>query len=420
MNQYDQNEALIDGQPVLDPETYRKDFPVLNREVYDKPLVYLDNAATSQMPRQVIDVWKEYHETYHSNVHRGVHALSQQATDALEGAREKVRDFINAGSEKEIIFTSGATDSMNLVARSYGATNIGKGDEVIISHMEHHSNIVPWKRLCDEKGARLNVIPITDTGELDMEAYRQMPSEKTRIVGILHVSNALGTVNPVKEIISEAHKHNVPVLVDGAQATPHTGVDVQDLDCDFYAFSSHKMFGPTGFGVLYGKEELLNEMPPYRGGGDMILSVSFDEIIYNKIPHKFEAGTPAVGQGIATGAAIDYINEVGIDRIEAYEQELLHYATEKLENIDGLKLIGTAKHKASVLSFVLDGIHPHDIGTVLDQEGIAIRTGHHCAQPVMERFGIPATSRASLAFYNTKEEIDRLAEGIHKVIELFS
>ena len=417
MSQNGQSEAVTSG---LDPKIYRKDFPVLSREVYGKPLIYLDNSATSQMPKQVIEAWQEYHESYHSNVHRGVHALSQQATDAFEGARGKVRDFINASSGKEIIFTSGATDSMNLVAQSYGAPRISQGDEVIISHMEHHSNIVPWKRLCDEKGAELKVIPINNAGELDMQAYRDMLSEKTKIVGIVHVSNALGTINPVKEIVAEAHKYDVPVLVDGAQATPHTRVDVQDLNCDFYAFSAHKMFGPTGFGVLYGKEALLEEMPPYRSGGDMILSVSFDEIIYNKLPNKFEAGTPAVAQGIATGAAIDYINEVGIDRIQAYEHDLLTYATEKLEAIDKLTMIGTAQHKAAVLSFVLDGIHPHDIGTILDQQGIAIRTGHHCAQPVMDRFGIPATSRASLAFYNTREEVDRLADGIENVIELFS
>ncbi len=420
MSRNGDTQILTKGQTAFDPQVYRKDFPVLSREVYGKPLVYLDNAASGQMPVQVMDVWKHYHEFYHSNVHRGVHALSQQATDAYEGAREKIRNHINAASEKEIVYTYGTTDSINLVAYTYGNQHISEGDEVIISHMEHHSNIVPWKRLCDEKGARLKVIPINDAGELDVEAYREMLSERTKLVGIVHVSNALGTINPVKEIVAEAHKWNVPVLVDGAQAMPHTQVDVQDLDCDFYAFSSHKYYGPTGFGVLYGKKDLLEQMQPFRGGGEMILSVSFDEIIYNKVPYKFEAGTPSIANAIATGAAIDYLNSVGLERIAAYEHELLTYVTEKLEQIDGLKLIGTAENKASVISFVLENIHPHDIGTVLDQQGIAIRTGHHCAQPVMERFNIPATSRASFAFYNTKEEVDVLAEGIYKVIELFS
>lgn len=404
----------------LNIKALRNDFPVLKRQVHGRPLVYLDNAASSQMPQQVIDSYADYFSNYHSNVHRGVHALSQEATDAFEAARLTMQKFLNAGDSNEIIFTSGATDAMNLVAQTFGRANVKEGDEVLISAMEHHSNIVPWKMLCEEKNARLKVIPMNDCGELDIEAYSAMLTEKTRIVGIMHVSNALGTINPVREMTAMAHEKNIPVLVDGAQAVPHITVDVQDLDCDFYALSGHKMFGPTGVGVLYGKKKLLEEMPPYRGGGDMILSVSFDEIIYNTIPHKFEAGTPGIAQVIGIAKAADYLMEKGREKLYAYENELLRYATGRLSEIEGLKIIGTAKNKASVISFVIEGVHPHDIGTILDQEGIAVRTGHHCAQPVMERYNIPATTRASFAFYNTKEEVDALAAGIKTVIEIFS
>ncbi|MEX0771603.1 MAG: cysteine desulfurase [Balneolales bacterium] len=403
----------------LDIKALRKDFPVLKREVYGKPLVYLDNAASSQMPQEVIDSYTDYFSNHHSNVHRGVHALSHEATDLFEKARLSMQKFLNAGDPNEIIFTSGATDAMNLVAQTFGRVNVKEGDEVLISTMEHHSNIVPWKMLCDEKKAILKVIPLKDNGELDLEAYSELLTDKTKIVGVMHVSNALGTINPVKEMIALAHERNVPVLVDGAQAVPHITVDVQDLDCDFYALSGHKMFGPTGVGVLYGKKELLEEMPPYRGGGDMILSVSFDEIIYNKIPHKFEAGTPGIAQVIGIAKAAEYLMAKGRDKLYAYENDLLQYATEKLSEIEGLKIIGTAKNKASVISFVIEGVHPHDIGTILDQEGIAVRTGHHCAQPVMDRYEVPATTRASFAFYNTTDEVDKLVEGIKTVIEIF-
>ncbi|MEX0928486.1 MAG: cysteine desulfurase [Balneolales bacterium] len=403
----------------LDVAALRDDFPILNREVHGRPLVYLDNAASSQMPRQVMDSYADYFTRHHSNVHRGVHALSQEATDLFEGARLSMQTFLNAGDPGEIVFTSGATDAMNLVAQSFGRANVKEGDEVLISAMEHHSNIVPWKMLCDEKKAVLKVIPLKDNGELDLRAYTALLSDKTRIVGVMHVSNALGTVNPVREMIAEAHERNIPVLVDGAQAVPHITVDVQDLDCDFYALSGHKMFGPTGVGVLYGKKEWLEAMPPYRGGGDMILSVSFDEIIYNRIPHKFEAGTPGIAQVIGIGKAAEYLMDKGRDRLYAYENSLLQYATGKLSQIDGLKIIGTAENKASVISFVIEGVHPHDIGTILDQEGIAVRTGHHCAQPVMERYSIPATTRASFAFYNTTAEVDTLVKGIKSVIEIF-
>ncbi|MEX2632870.1 MAG: cysteine desulfurase [Balneolales bacterium] len=413
------NESAV-GLNGLDIKNLRKDFPVLNREVHAKPLVYLDNAASSQMPRQVIESYTDYFSNYHSNVHRGVHTLSQEATDLFENSRLSMQKFLNAGDSKEIIFTSGTTDGMNLVAQSFGRTNVKEGDEVLISAMEHHSNIVPWRMLCDEKKAILKVIPMNDKGELDLEAYSNLLTSKTKIVGIMHVSNALGTINPIKQMITEAHAKGIPVLVDGAQAVPHITVDVQDLDCDFYALSGHKMFGPTGVGVLYGKKELLEEMPPYRGGGDMILNVTFDEIIYNNIPYKFEAGTPGIAQVIGIGRAAEYLMDKGREELYAYENDLLEYATDKLSQIKGLRIIGTAKNKASVISFVLEGIHPHDIGTLLDQEGIAVRTGHHCAQPVMERFKIPATTRASFAFYNTKEEVDILVNGIKSVIEIFN
>lgn len=403
----------------FDVDRVRKDFPILSRRIGDKPLVYLDNAASSQMPSSVIESFAAYHNAYHSNVHRGVHTLSQEATDAFEKVRGKVQQFIGAKHDAEIIYTSGATDSINLVAQSYGRTFLKEGDEILISNMEHHANIVPWDMLAKEKALVIRVIPITDDGELDMDAYSAMLSEKTRIVAVNHVSNALGTVNPVKEICAMAHKFGAVTVVDGAQSVPHMTVDVQDINCDFYVFSGHKMLGPTGIGVLYGKAEHLKKMPPYRGGGDMILSVSFDTgITYNDIPHKFEAGTPGIAQVIMLGKAIDYMNQVGRDVILAWENELLDYATDRVREIEGLRIIGTASNKASVLSFVMDGIHPHDIGTILDFQGVAVRSGHHCAQPVMERYNIPATTRASFAFYNTKAEIDILISGLHEVKEV--
>jgi cysteine desulfurase / selenocysteine lyase len=404
----------------FNPYEIRKDFPILSREVNGVPLVYLDNAASSQMPQSVIDSIVHYHSHYHSNVHRGVHTLSQEATDAYENVRFKIQKFLGAKDHREIIYTYGTTDSINLVTQSYGRTFLKKGDEIMISNMEHHANIVPWDMLAREIGAKIVVIPITDAGEIDMEAYRSLFTDKTKVVAVNHVSNALGTINPIKEMVSIARKHGAITVVDGAQAVPHMEVDVVDLDCDFYAFSGHKMCGPTGVDALYGKLELLEQMPPYRGGGDMILSVSFaEDITYNNVPFRFEAGTPAIGQVIMLGAAIDYLMKIGRNNILAYENELLQYATEQVADIPGLKIIGTAKNKASVLSFVLDGVHPHDIGTILDQYGVAVRSGHHCAQPVMERFQIPATSRASFAFYNTREEVDQFIKALHNVIEVF-
>jgi cysteine desulfurase/selenocysteine lyase len=401
-------------------DAVRKDFPILHREVQGKPLVYLDSAATSQKPQSVIDALVRYYSETNANVHRGVHTLSQEATDEYEGARSKVRKLINAKEDAEIIFTRGTTESINLVARTLGTQLIGEGDEVIISNMEHHSNVVPWQMLCDERGAHLRVVPINDDGELLMDEYEKLIGPRTKLVSIVHLSNALGTINPAKDIVSIAHQHGIPVLLDGAQSTPHMPVDVRDLDCDFYAFSGHKLYGPTGIGVLYGKRELLESMPPFQGGGDMIKSVTFEKTLYNDLPYKFEAGTPHIAGVIGLGAAIDYVTELGLDRAEAYERELLEYGTEQLQAIEGLRLIGTAQQKGGVLSFLLEGIHPHDIGTVLDTQGIAIRTGHHCTQPLMQRFQIPATARASLAFYNTKAEIDALVEGIHKTFEVFS
>ena len=403
----------------FDVAKIREDFPILKQLVHGKPLVYLDNAATSQKPRQVIDALVRYYTTENSNVHRGVHSLSQQATEDYEGARGKVRRFINAASDQEVIFVRGTTEGINLVAQSYGRQNIGEGDEVVISAMEHHSNIVPWQILCQERGALLRVVPITDSGELMLDEYQRLLSPRTKLVSIVHVSNALGTINPVEQIVAMAHDRGVPVLLDGAQAVPHMELDVRRLGCDFYAFSGHKLYGPTGIGVLYGKAELLDAMPPYQGGGDMIKSVTFEKTLYNDLPYKFEAGTPNIAGSIGLGAAIDYVNSVGMDRIAAYEQELLEYGTECLSSLDGIRIMGTAREKSGILSFVMDGVHPHDIGTILDAEGIAIRTGHHCAQPVMERFGVAATARASLAFYNTKEEIDALVKGIDRVIEVF-
>ncbi|TVQ09293.1 MAG: cysteine desulfurase [Balneolaceae bacterium] len=404
---------------LLNVDQIREDFPVLGRMINGMPLAYLDNAASSQSPRQVIDAVKLYHESHHSNVHRGVHTLSQEATSLYEEAREKIRAFLNAASLKEIIFTSGTTDAVNLVASSFVEERLNEGDEILITHLEHHSNIVPWHILCERKKAKLRVLPINDRGEIILDNLDDYLTSRTRIVGVNHISNALGTINPVKKIVEAAHRKNIPVLVDGAQATPHEIVDVQDLGCDFYAISGHKMYGPTGIGVLYGKQELLEKMRPYRSGGDMILSVSFDKVVYNELPYRFEAGTPPIAQAIGLGAAADYINSIGKKAIQNYENMLLDYATRKLGEIPQVRFIGTAREKASLVSFVIDGVHPHDVGTILDGEGIAVRTGHHCAQPVMDRFSIPATTRASFAFYNTTEEIDRLVAGVRKVIEVF-
>lgn len=402
----------------IEVASIRNDFPILQRMVNGHALAYLDNASSTQMPTQVIRAYTDYHEQTHANVHRGVHTLSQQATEAYEGARDKVKAFINASDRKEVILTTGTTDSLNLVASSYGDTFLHKGDVILISNLEHHANIVPWMQLAAKKGLDIKVIPITESGELDREAYVSLLTPKVKVVAVNHVSNALGTVNPVKWMAEEAHSVGAVIVVDGAQAVPHMSVDVQDLDCDFYAFSGHKMCGPTGFGVLYGKESLLSTMPPYRTGGDMILSVSFNEILFNTLPYVFEAGTPPIAAGIQLGAAIDYLNSIGMDTIARMEHDLLIYTTEKLSTIHGLRIIGTAPEKAAVVSFVLDGIHPHDVGTMLDEDGIAVRTGHHCVQPVMERYGIPATTRASFAFYNTTEEIDRLVASVHKTIKL--
>jgi cysteine desulfurase/selenocysteine lyase len=404
----------------FDVQRIREDFPALAQTVHGKPLVYLDNAATSQKPQAVIDAVSRFYSADCSNIHRGVHLLSQRATEAYEGARARVQHFINARDVREVIFVRGTTEGINLVASAYGRKQVGPGDEIVISAMEHHSNIVPWQLLCEEKGARLRVIPINDDGELLLDEYETLLGPKTKLVSVVYVSNALGTINPIERIIELAHRWNVPVLVDGAQAAPHLTVDVQALDCDFYTFSGHKAYGPTGVGVLYGKAALLEAMPPYQGGGDMIRSVTFEKTSYNSLPYKFEAGTPNIAGGIGLGAAIEYVEGVGLSTVARYEQELLAYATEALREIPGLRLIGTAVEKASVLSFVLDGVHPHDIGTILDREGIAIRTGHHCAQPVMKRFGIPATARASLAMYNTREEVEALVKGLHQVRKVFA
>ena len=404
----------------FDVNRVRADFPVLRQQVNGKPLVYLDNGATSQKPQCVIDELVRYYTTENANVHRGVHTLSQVATEDYEGARSKIRRFINAADDREIIYTSGTTEGINLVAHAFGRQNVGAGDEIIVSNMEHHSNIVPWQMLCEEKGAHLRVVPIDDSGELLMDEYEKMLGPRTKLVSITHVSNALGTILPADQIVGLAHAQGVPVLLDGAQAVPHMPVDVRKLDCDFYVFSGHKLFGPTGTGILYGKGEVLDAMPPYKGGGDMIKSVTFEKTLYNDLPYKFEAGTPNIAGAIGLGAAVDYIDAIGFDGIAAHEDELLDYGTKALSSIGGLRIVGTATHKAGILSFVIDNIHPHDIGTILDAEGIAIRTGHHCAQPVMERFQIPATARASMAFYNTKEDIDALVRGIDRVIEVFS
>ena len=404
----------------FDVDKIRADFPVLNQMINGKPLVYLDNAATSQKPQSVIDTLVKYYSTENANVHRGVHTLSQRATDDYEEARDKVKRFINAEKDDEIIFVRGTTEGINLISQTYGRSCIGEGDEIIISSMEHHSNIVPWQILCQEKGATLRVIPVNDLGELLLDEYERLFTAKTKLVSIVHQSYALGTINPAKEIVDISHGHGVPVLLDGAQAIAHMEVDVRELGCDFYAFSGHKLYGPTGIGVLYGKESILEEMPPYQAGGEMIKSVTFEETLYNVLPNKFEAGTPNIAGAIGLGAAIDYVETLGIGQIAAYKSELLQYGTDRLSSIEGLKIIGTADRKGSLISFVMEGVHPHDIGTILDAEGIAIRTGHHCAQPLMDRFAVPATARASFAFYNTKEEIDVLVEGIDRVIEVFS
>ncbi|HTS00815.1 MAG TPA: cysteine desulfurase [Bacteroidota bacterium] len=397
----------------------RHHFPLLRQRVNGKPLVYFDNAATSQKPQVVIDATIRYYEEENSNIHRGVHYLSERATQAYEGVRVKVQHLLNAAHQREIIFVRGTTEAINLVAHSYGRKAVGRGDEVLISAMEHHSNIVPWQILCQEQGASLRVIPIDDRGEIIQEEYERLLTPRTKIVALAHVSNALGTINPVRAMVARAHERGIPVLVDGAQAVPHMKVDVRELGCDFYAFSSHKAFGPTGVGILYGVTRLLDAMPPYQSGGDMIKSVTFEKTTYNDLPHKFEAGTPNIGGGIAFGAAIDYINEIDLASVAEFEHDLLEYATRGALEIPGLRIIGTARQKAAVLSFVIDGVHPHDIGTILDHEGIAIRTGHHCAQPVMQRFGVPATARASFAFYNTKEEIDVFLAALRRVKEVF-
>jgi cysteine desulfurase/selenocysteine lyase len=404
----------------IDVEKVRADFPILDLQVSGKPLVYLDNAASSQMPQAVIDRIVRYQTAEHANIHRAVHYLSELATAEFEAARVRVQHFLKARESREIIFTRGTTEAINLVMHGYGRAFIGKGDEIILSALEHHANIVPWQMLAQEKGAVLRVIPMNDAGELLIDEFEALFNERTRFLALTHVSNALGTVNPVKQMVAYAHRHGVPVLLDGAQAAPHQAIDVQELDCDFYAFSGHKMCGPTGIGVLYGKAQLLEKMQPFQGGGDMILSVSFEKTTYNVIPSKFEAGTPPIMAAIALGAAIDYLNGIGLDNIAAYEHELLDYATQRITALDGVRIIGTAANKAAVLSFEIAGVHPHDVGTLLNDDGIAIRTGHHCAQPVMQRFHVPATARASFAFYNTRQEIDKLVDGIRKVQEMFS
>jgi cysteine desulfurase/selenocysteine lyase len=404
----------------LDVARIRADFPILKLRVNDKPLVFLDNAASSQMPQQVMARWVEYQSSQHANIHRAVHYLSETATAEYEAARRRLQAFINAREEREVIFTSGTTESINLVAHGYGRKFIGRDDEIILTTLEHHSNIVPWQMLAGETGAKIRVVPVNDRGELLLDEYRRLFNAKTKFVGVTHVSNALGTINPVREMISVAHEHGVPVLVDGAQAAPHLRVDMQELDCDFYAFSGHKLCGPTGIGVLYGKAALLENMQPFKGGGDMILSVTFEKTTYAPIPAKFEAGTPPIAAAITLGAAVEYLAGLGMDNIAAHETDLLDYATDQFNHLPGVRIIGTAEKKAAVLSFVVDGVHPHDIGTLLNEEGVAIRTGHHCAQPVMQRFKVPATSRASFAFYNTMEEVDALVTGVRKVQKVFT
>lgn len=402
-----------------DVQKVRADFPILRQEVRGRPLVYLDSAATSQKPQAVIDAIVRFYQHDNANVHRGVHVLSERATEAYEGARETVRRFINARDAKEIIFVRGTTEAINLVAQTYGRKHLGAGDEVLITHIEHHANIVPWRMLCEQTGAVLKVIPVDERGEVKLDAVDALMTERTRLLAVTHVSNALGTVVPVKELTRRAHAKGIPVLVDGAQAVTHFPVDVQDLGCDFYAFSGHKMFGPTGIGVLYGRMERLEPLPPYQGGGDMILSVTMEKVTYNRVPHRFEAGTPDLAGAVGLAAAIRYLEELGMASVAAHDQQLLAYATKALESVPGLRMVGTAREKSAVLSFMLADIHPHDVGTILDREGICIRTGHHCAQPVMQHFKVPATSRASLALYNTQEDVDALVRGLHKVLEVF-
>ncbi|MFL6619116.1 MAG: SufS family cysteine desulfurase [Povalibacter sp.] len=410
----------ISAPTIFDVDAIRRDFPILHQTVNGKPLVYLDNAASSQRPQQVIDAISHYYEHDHANVHRGVHTLSQRATDAYEGSRDVIRRFINARDTKEVIFVRGTTEAVNLVAQTFVRPKVKAGDEILISGLEHHANIVPWQLLCEQTGAVLKVIPITPAGEVDFTAFEKLIGPQTKILALAHVSNALGTVVPVEKFIAVARKHGVPVLLDGAQAVPHGKVDVRALDCDFYCFSSHKMLGPTGIGVLYGREAILQAMPPWQGGGDMILSVSFEKTTYNQLPWKFEAGTPHISGAVGLAAAIRYLESVGMDRIAQHEHALLEYATDRLQQIEGLRIIGTAANKAAVISFVLEGIHPHDIGTILDTEGVAIRTGHHCAMPVMDFFCVPATARASMAFYNTFDEIDRLVAAVEHTQRILS
>ena len=398
----------------------RAEFPILHQKVRGKPLAYLDNAATTQKPKAVIDALDHYYRADNANVHRGVHLLSERATAGYEGARVKIKEFLNARSHKEIIFVRGTTEAINLVASTFGRANVRAGDEVLITEMEHHSNIVPWQLLCEQVGAKLKVVPITDAGELEFDKFEQLLNERTRLVGVVHCSNALGTINPIKRIIERAHAVGAAVLVDGAQAVAHLAVDVQQLDCDFYAFSGHKLYGPTGIGVLYGKEKHLAAMPPYQGGGEMIKQVTFEKTVYNDLPYKFEAGTPHIAGAIGLGAAIDYVRQIGLDAIATHERALLAYATDVVSEIEGLRLVGTARDKAGILSFELQRIHPHDIGSILDHEGVAIRAGHHCAMPVMRRYCLPATARASLAMYNSREDIDALVRGIRRVKEVFS
>jgi len=403
----------------LDVERIRKDFPILHQEVHGRPLVYLDSAATSQKPQVVLDALADYYARDNANVHRGVHQLSERATEAYEGARARIQRFLNAAHPREIVFVRGTTEGINLVAQTYGRKTVGPGDEVLITALEHHSNIVPWQMLCEEMDATLRVVPIDDAGAVDVDAYERLLGERTRLVAVAHVSNALGTIVPVKRMIEAAHRRGIAVLVDGAQAAPHLRIDVRDLDCDFYTFSGHKTYGPTGIGVLYGKTARLEAMPPYQGGGDMIKSVSFEKTVYNDLPYKFEAGTPNIAGAIGLGAGLEYLDGLGLDRVAAHEHALLVHGTERLSALPGVRLVGTAREKASVLSFLVDGVHAHDVGSILDREGIALRTGHHCAMPVMTRFGIAATTRASLAVYNTREDIDALVEGLAKVREIF-
>ena len=405
--------------PPIDVERVRQDFPLLHQRVRGKPMVYHDNAATSQKPQSVIDAVTRFYTSENANIHRGVHYLSERATDAYDQVREKVARFLNARSSREIIFTRGTTEGINLVAQSYGRPALKPGDDIVITAMEHHSNIVPWQLVCEQTGSRLRAAPFNDAGELDVDAFERLLTDRTRLVSVVHVSNALGTVNPVKRLIALAHDRGIPVLLDGAQSAPHLGVDVQELDCDFFAFSGHKLFGPTGVGVLFGRESLLEQMPPYQGGGDMIATVTLERSTWAPLPAKFEAGTPMIAQVMGLGAALDYVMDLGFERISSWEHQLLSYATERVIGVEGLKLIGTAAHKASILGFTLKGVHPHDIGAILDDSGVAIRAGHHCAQPVMRHFGIPATARASFAFYNTRDEADILADALMQVRRMF-